>query len=300
MKRFLALFIVIAVGTLCLPLLMVQGQEQAQTGGIRRVTKPIPGQSNVALGDPQRFRPGLRNSGGSRQLNARQLRMALDSLRHKTGFLEMRFDEAGFLTLGDRTRIAGGSATARALLIAAVEGNKVFELEDHSHSPRVAFASIEMGRDHLDFASGARITVQPLQLDFADFAQLRGGRDVIAAFDLGFIALHELGHGVLRLRDAANPAQLGECEEYINRIRRELGLPERQRYFTRDQLVTVSSGGRTAVQAELVFARAVEKQGRVKTEESYLRWETQSVGQSAIAAGPGSYHVDPALIIAKR
>ncbi|GEM_PF-759423 len=51
MKRLLASFIVIAAGTLLLPFLMVQGQEQAQTGGIRRVANPIPGQYIVVLKD---------------------------------------------------------------------------------------------------------------------------------------------------------------------------------------------------------------------------------------------------------
>src|SRR5262245_44932661 len=53
-----------------------------------------------ASGDPTRFRAGLRNSGGSRSLGAKQLRAALERLRQETGFLEMRFDELGFLTLG--------------------------------------------------------------------------------------------------------------------------------------------------------------------------------------------------------
>ncbi len=51
MKRLLALVIVIAVGTLSLPFLMVQGQEQTQTGGIRRVSNPIPGQYIVVFKD---------------------------------------------------------------------------------------------------------------------------------------------------------------------------------------------------------------------------------------------------------
>src|SRR5215510_3687244 len=50
---------------------------------------------------PDGPQPGLRNSGGSRRLNASQLQMALESLRHKSGFLEMRFDESGYLRLGD-------------------------------------------------------------------------------------------------------------------------------------------------------------------------------------------------------
>src|SRR5262245_45537958 len=98
-----------------------------------------------AQADPWRFRAGLRNSPGSQRLSAAQLRLTLDSLRHKTGFLEMRFDEAGFLTLGDRTRYVGGSERARALLVAAVDGQQVFELEAFDHSPEVAFAQLTGG-----------------------------------------------------------------------------------------------------------------------------------------------------------
>jgi hypothetical protein len=66
----------------------------------------------TASGEQARPHAGLRNSSGSRRLGATQLRKVLDSLRHKTGFLEMRFDEFGFLALGDRSSFVGGSASA--------------------------------------------------------------------------------------------------------------------------------------------------------------------------------------------
>src|SRR5262245_11063750 len=56
----------------------------------------------ATAGDPFRYRGGLRNSPGERKLNAKQLDAVLTSLRDKTGLLEMRFDENGFLTLGDQ------------------------------------------------------------------------------------------------------------------------------------------------------------------------------------------------------
>src|SRR5262249_48841067 len=70
----------------------------------------------AASGDPFRYRVGLRNSPGQYRLGAKQLDILLVSLREKTGFLDMTFDENGFLTLGDQTKFSGGSATARALL----------------------------------------------------------------------------------------------------------------------------------------------------------------------------------------
>jgi hypothetical protein len=64
---------------------------------------------------------GVRNSTGAQRLNPAQLQQVRDSLRRKSGFVELDFDAEGALTLGDRQHIEGGSATARALLIAAVE-----------------------------------------------------------------------------------------------------------------------------------------------------------------------------------
>jgi hypothetical protein len=214
-----------------------------------------------------------------------KLQSVLDSLRHKTGFLGMRFDEEGFLTLGDRTRISGGSATARELLIAAVDGDKAFELESHNHSPAVAFARIGTGSIYNNFTTKARITVEPLQLDFADFAQLHGSREALAAFDIGFVLLHELAHGVYRLRDATDPRYLGECERHINRMRRELGLPERQQYFARVRRPAPSESTIRIEQAELLFACVSQTPGREGTKRYFnLKWDAKQVSSADEAA----------------
>src|SRR5574341_1090725 len=188
--------------------------------------------SLAAPGGPSPFRAGLRNSPESDKLNTKQLDEVLRSLRQKTGFLEMRFGEDGFLTLGDRTRIAGGSATARALLIATVDGVKAVLLINRRRSSEVSFARLAVPVTHISLTTGTRIEAHPLELDFSDFERLRGEQEVIAAFDPGFAVLHELAHAVLTLQDDKTSAHgLGDCEEHINRIRRELGLPERQHYL---------------------------------------------------------------------
>jgi hypothetical protein len=230
----------------------------------------------LASSDPLRYRPGLRNSAGKQRLSAQQLQIVLDSLRHKTGFLEMCFDEAGFLTLGDRARTAGGSATARALIIATVDGDQVFELESHDRSSQVSFARLAIGHIYDDDRTGARIEATPVQLDFADFAQLFGNREALAAFDPGLSVLHELGHGVLRLHDAVgDTTRLGECDEHVNRMRRELEMPERQHYSPR--LKMISLAGSTYVLAELLFVRTSNEAGRAKAENFYLRWDAKKV-----------------------
>ena len=232
--------------------------------------------------DEWRYRAGLRNSPSKQhQFGAKDLDRVLASLREKSGFAEMSFDEAGFLTLGDRTRIVGGSAAARALLVAVVDGDKAFDLEAHTGSRRLIFARVAPSIIYESRASGRRIEVQPLELDFYDFTRLRGDKDVIAAFDVGFAILHELGHGALDLRDAAaNTAELGECEGYINRIRRELDLPERRHYYARRQPRPVLSGIPSAPRVELVFARSIEKEGRVRVEEVALSWTPKDVGEA--------------------
>ncbi len=237
----------------------------------------------TAPGDPARPQAGLRNSDGNRRLSASQLQKALESLRHKTGFPEMRFDESGLLTLGDRTRFASGSATARELLIATVDGRVAIELEAHNNSPGVAFARITEGIVYTNFQTKAQIEARQVQLDFSDFAELRGEREALAAFDLGFAVLHELVHGVLGLRDAVGEVnELGACDGLINRMRRELNLPERQGYNARTQTLLSSSAGATR-RAELVFARKRAESGRATTERFYLRWDAKRVASATQA-----------------
>ena len=233
--------------------------------------------------DQFRYRGGLRNSPGERKLNEKQLDAVIKSLRDKTGFLEMRFDENGFLTLGDQTKYSGGSSVARALISAAVKMRDAVDLESHPYSPQVAFARLAKPIAYLQYSLGTRIDVIPLEIDFSDLSKLRGDNQAVAAFDLGFVILHELGHAALGLRDASGDLQgLGECEELINRIRRELNLPERQTYIAQvySSPVINPTQGSTKL-AELIFARTVEKQGRMQIEKFNLRWEASKVGPIA-------------------
>lgn len=231
--------------------------------------------------DALRYQGGVRNSAGPQRLNAKQLDQLLKSLREKTGFLELSFNEQGFLALGDATKFVGGSATARALIAAAVKIKYAVDFESHNSSPVVAFARLDQSSFYYSLASARQIGVYPLQIDFTDFSYLRGDRRVLAAFDLGFVVLHELGHAVLGLRDTWEETDSpGECEEYVNRIRRELNLPERQQYIAHTFNATVTGDYKIVRQAELNFTRAIEQQGRVKIEKFNLNWEADRVGPS--------------------
>ncbi|HYE75947.1 MAG TPA: hypothetical protein VEF04_21560, partial [Blastocatellia bacterium] len=163
-------------------------------------------------------------------------------------------------------------------VVAAVDSPKALVLEDHSNSREVSFAKLSASIIYQSRLTLKQMENRVVKIDFADFSSLRGDRDVLAAFDVGFVVMHEMAHGALDLRDAASAAEEpGECESYINRIRRELNLPERLMYRAR---IVLSSKELeiTDRKVELSFARSITKNGQSKTEHSYLRWNLAAVG----------------------
>jgi hypothetical protein len=206
--------------------------------------------------------------------------MLQESLRQKSGFVELEFDRQGALTLGNRQNIAGGSVTARALLQAAVDSVNLYELESHDRSPEIAFARL-VGNKVREFAeTGQRVNVYQAQLDFADFNWLDGASKAKAAFDIGFALLHELAHGVLKLRDPQGEKdRIGECDAHINQMRRELQLPERL-YYHPVISVTQTLGGTGIVRARLVFVELTAGNAQPSAQYS-LTWLPSQVAPSA-------------------
>jgi hypothetical protein len=223
---------------------------------------------------------GVRNSTGAHRLNEPQLQQVQASLRHKSGFVELRFDEQGALTLGNRQHVQDGSATARALLIAAVESANLYELESHERAPDIAFAQIHESVHRLSRATGKRTSIYQVQLDFADFKWLTGAPQAKAAFEIGLVLLHELAHGVLQLRDPPGERdQIGDCDAHINQIRRELHLPERAYYYPDMTAAQTSAGSRT-VYARLVFVERTV--ANTKPSAAYsLTWLSSQVSPNA-------------------
>ncbi len=237
--------------------------------------------------DPLRYMGGLRNSPDANKLNPKQLDCILESLREKTGFSEMFFDENGFLNLGDRAKFKGGSDTARALFSAAVDSSNSIDLQSHNHSPIVAFARLEKATIYQSRATGKVIDVYPLEIDFSDFSKLRGDKRVIAAFDVGIVIMHEIAHATLGLRDPTSEMEgPGECEIHINRIRRELNLPERENYIARTRSVPFAPSIGTRDHAELIFVHPGEASGFNKPQKFSLIWEALAVGQIRTLATP--------------
>jgi hypothetical protein len=241
-----------------------------------------------------RFRPGLFNS-SSRPLTARQLQILLEGLRQKTGLLELRFEADGFLQAGDRTHIAGGSATARALVLAAIDGRDCFKLENHYLSPMVGFAQIRSTEDFYD-AAGVKHEGWHVEFDFHDFSQLRGGAPAIAAFDPVMHLLHELGHGVLKLSDTVSQTDpLGDCERHINKIRRELGLPERQSYYTQNTYVVMPGSTAHALRAELIFVQA--EAGKSDGKKFSLFFNAERVALAALSNSQTGHRSETGVVM---
>lgn len=233
-------------------------------------------QLSASENNTSRYQHGVRNS-PERPLNPKQLSILLESLRQKSGFQEMHFDQFGFLHLGDRTKIAGGSAAARTLLIAAVDRAKAIDLENYDRTLQVAFARLAIAVSYISKASGTSVEVAPIQIDFSDFEHLRGDKKAIEAFDVGYVILHELGHAALGLHDAmVNGQGPGECEEFINQIRRDLGVPERQNYVAQTHVRKAFSSQSQMRQAELFFASSPAFGKNKQTVN--LSWDAERVG----------------------
>lgn len=149
-------------------------------------------------------------------------------LRKITGWKDLEFLKNGSLTIGSGAWV-GGSESARALLSAAITGDNVLILEDASNRSDVAFGRVIPGRWKNPTSSNGPVYV--VLIDFSDFDHLLGDRAAQEAFNSGWGLLHEIDHVVNNSIDSEVPALAGVCEDHINRMRRELNLPERAEYF---------------------------------------------------------------------
>jgi len=149
-------------------------------------------------------------------------------LRKITGWSDLEFDRNGGLHGGLRAAV-GGSRTAREFLASVMRGPAVVVLEDASRSSEVAFCRVNPGRWTNDSATKPAAYV--VKIDFSDFEYVTGDQRARDAFDVGWGLLHELDHIANDSKDATSLAESGECETHINRMRRELNLPERASYY---------------------------------------------------------------------
>lgn len=164
----------------------------------------------------------------STELTFKNRQELVQKLQNITGWVDLEFDHLGRLRKGTRTPV-GGSATARSLLTQAMAGPKTIVIQDASRAPSVVFSRVLSARWKDKNSDVPEVSV--IQIDFADFQFVTGDRMALEAFDVGWIMLHELDHIVNDSLDADRGNETGECEDHINRMRRECDLPERGDHF---------------------------------------------------------------------
>ncbi len=211
----------------------------------------------------------------SRALAPDATHQLLASLRRITGLTGIVFDGHGRLDAHGPAS-PRGSALAVDILRRAIASADIFVLENHSASNTVTFGQIEP-MDYIPGPDGARVRVWWIRLDFEDFRTIHAPRRVRAAFDPGFVLLHELLHA-LGHRDGP-PGTLGECEGILNEVRAELDLPLRATYGA----TWVSDGRGGPAQARLLFHDAGAGRERRPIESLFF------------VPGPGRQPTEPAV-----
>ena len=194
------------------------------------------------------------------------------SLRAITGLTNLRFDATGALRL-DGVVAARGSESARLLLSQALKGPNVIIIEDASSRSDVGFARVVRGRWLRGDSMNPPAFV--VFIDFTDFRRLSGDAEARAAFDVGWGLLHEIDHVVRDSEDAQDQTAIGECEDHINRMRLELGLPVRVDYFF-SRAYLKADANFSARYVRLSFERRDELS--LQTKRYWLVWDATTVG----------------------
>ena len=196
----------------------------------------------------------------------------VNSLRAITGLTNLKFDATGVLRL-DGAPSTRGSGSARALLSQALTGPNLIVIEDASSRSDVGFARVVRGRWLRDDSANPPAFV--VLIDFTDFRRLSGDAEARAAFGAGWGLLHEIDHVVRNSEDAQDQTAIGECEDHINRMRLEVGLPVRvDYYFSRAYLK--ADANFSARYVRLSFERRDELS--LQTRRYWLVWDATTVG----------------------
>jgi hypothetical protein len=193
-------------------------------------------------------------------------------LQKITGWRSLRFESDGRLVI-DSLEPQSGSKGARQLLAAAVYGPNAIVLEDASSRADVAFCRVVPGRWRQSESLSAPAYV--VLIDFADFGYLVGDKEARAAFDVGWGVLHELDHIVTESEDTELDGHVGECEEHINQMREESGLPLRVNYFFRETNLRADPNFNTRF-VRLPFEQRDALSARTK--RYWLTWDSNAVG----------------------
>lgn len=139
--------------------------------------------------------------------------------------------QRGYIRAGSPANNSKGSKTARNLFLDALQSTNVYKI-----------------RVDRDANLGRVFKGDLIELDFMDQKYLRFRGVPPEVFNTSMIFFHELIHRHLALPDpdfieiVKNRNVKGKTVEFMNRIERELNLPERGHYFPRKNPVPGSSG----------------------------------------------------------
>jgi hypothetical protein len=162
-------------------------------------------------------------------LTSEQRQEIATKLQRITGWSDLAFDSEGILRLG-HTDPVGGSLTARTLLLSLLRKDSLIFLEEANKRSDIAFSQVSRATLRVAENSPTR-QAHVVSIDFSDFEHVAGHPLALAAFDIGWVLLHEFDHILNGSTDATLVDTLGDCEAYINQMRRELSLPTRAHYF---------------------------------------------------------------------
>jgi hypothetical protein len=192
-------------------------------------------------------------------------------LREITGWQDLNFDPNGFLQLRSK-ETSKGSAGARKLLGQANSGANLIVLEDASSRTDVVFCRVVQARWLQSDPTAPSVFI--VLLDFADFEKVMGDKQARAAFDVGWAFLHEVDHVVRDSHDPIDDSIAGDCEDNINEMRREVGLPRRVQYFFSS--VPYNTDSRHV--SRFVRMRFEQFQKPNKVKRYWLIWDAALVG----------------------
>jgi RHS repeat-associated protein len=167
-------------------------------------------------------------------LSLEQRKELIDDWKKKTGYKDITFVERNgrfILVINSEAGHEGGSETAREELRAAQESTSIFDLVSVDGTERTASVRFSQTGFPKAYDRTRGGLVFDVEIDFGDFSELRGYKDAVEANSIGLAVLHEIEHNLHGITtDYARPGPGDVEQRYINPIRKELGLPERQFY----------------------------------------------------------------------
>lgn len=230
-----------------------------------------------------------------RECNTQCQAQLIDSLRRLTGWQQMHFTATGWLEIGAHMHGSTaqiGSPSAREIMARVQQSQHVFIFEAHTGSPDVSFGQLDEGLVYQDDLRHLRLKIWRLRMDLADFKRIAAPARVLAAFDPGFVFLHELLHG-LGYSDPERFGEIGPCEAQVNQIRTEMDLPLRTQYFATsyqlNQLAFTVRLGFQETAGPATSPNNAGKQGKPREYQLIFLPELSSSAQRAEAASVQSY-----------